>query len=620
MSGEFSVGETTVTVESSLPDDTGLEVVLPPELETGGSAIQDLTVTLGPADAQIDDRLFGYTGSARDHVLVDIDVSPVPDAAVRICLPITGELRRAAGRQRLYIIRFSDGAWEELSSETEGDAVCADVRGFSPFALVFEIDHAKRRVRDVNRAVLPELSRAMTASTLEAITSRINDAMAGGGTANAFNAQAPPEPEPGHQKPRLRLGELEDGETLSLLDSVDGSYYSVSLAGGYDAPRAESESEQSPAPRSGALGMWISGDYRSISGKGGGTVDWDGRLLSGHLGADYRFGRNFLAGVATSWSQGSFDYTASGEGSARVSGDYSSRMNSFHPYLALSLSRKLDLWTSAGWGFGEIRMDDGEIPARQKASARLATLATGADLALLGAGASSLSLRAEAWVSRVKVKDNGDRIEGLRVGTNRLRAALRGSRALSLGPGSSLVPSIEFGIRRDGGDGQTGVGGELAGGISLASSFGLSMEARGRGLLFHQGDSREWGVGGSVTFNPGGDGRGLSMSVIPSWGNSSSGVQGLWDGETAADFGTSASPRNFGLETEVGYGFHALGDRGLFTPYGAFGRPDPDSRNYRFGSRFSMNRFLDLTLEGRRREMRTADPEHELTIQGRLNW
>ncbi len=620
MSGEFSVGETTVTVESSLPEDTGLEVVLPPELESGGSDIEELTVTLAPTDAQIDAERFGYTGNGQDHVLVDIDVSPVPDAAVRVCLPITDGLRGAAGRQRLYIIRFSNGEWEELSSETEDAAVCADVSGFSPFALVFQIDHAKRRVGNVNRAILPELARAVTASTLEAITSRMEDAKAGGGTANALNAQAPPEPEPGHQKPQLRLGELENGETLSLTEAVDGSYYSVSLAGGYDAPPGESEAEPAPAPRSGGLGMWISGDYRSLSGKGGGLADWNGRLISGHLGADYRFGRSFLAGVATSWSHGSFDYSGGGEGSTRVSGDYASRMNSFHPYLGIFLSERLDLWASAGWGFGEIRMDDGEIPSRQKASARLGTLATGADLALLGGGASSLSLKGEAWISRVKLKGNGDRIEGIRVNANRLRAALQGSHALSLGSGSSLVPSLEFGIRRDGGDGETGVGGELAGGLSLASSFGLTLEARGRALLFHQGDAREWGVGGSVRFDPGGDGRGLSMSVIPSWGDGSSGVQGLWDAETAADLGTSASTRNFGLETEVGYGFPALGDRGLLTPYGAFGRPDPDSRNYRLGSRFSLNRALDLTLEGQRREIRAGDPEHELTVQGRLNW
>ena len=621
MSGEFSVGETTVTVDSTLAADTGLEVMLPAELERGGAAIEELTVTLGPTEREIDGDLFGYTGSGEDHVLVDIDVSPVPDDAVKICLPVTENLRRAAGQQRLYLIRFSGGRWEELSSETEGDMVCADVRGFSPFAVVFEIDYAKRRVGEVNRAILPELTRAMTASTLEAITSRIDDAMAGGGTTGAFGAPSPPEPEYGHAEPGLRLGEFEDGEELSLTDAVDGSYYSVSLAGGYDPmweEEGESEAEQTPASRSGGLGMWISGDYRNLSGKGGGLVDWDGRVISGHLGADYRFGRSFLAGVATSWSQGSFDYTGRGEGSARVSGDYGSRMNSFHPYLGLSLSERLGLWAAGGWGFGEIRMDDGEITGRQRASTRLGTLATGADLVLLGGEASSLSLKGEAWISRVKVKGNGGRIEGLRVKTNRLRAALEGSHALAFGSGS-LVPSLEFAIRRDGGDGETGVGGELGGGISVVSSMGLTVEARGRGLLFHQGDAKEWGVGGSVRFDPGGDERGLSMSVIPSWGNSASGVQSLWESETA-EVGSSGAERSLSLETEVGYGFPALGDRGLLTPYGAFGRAGGDGRSYRAGSRLSMGGTFDVSLEGLRTETGAGDPEHGITLQGRLNW
>ena len=620
MSGGFSVGETTVTVDSMLADDTGLAVYLPSELERGGAVIEELTVTLGPTEREIDGDLFGYTGRGADHVLVDIDVTPAPDDAVRVCLPVTENLRRAAGQQRLYLIRFSGGRWAELTSETEDDMVCADVRGFGPFAVVFEIDYAKRRVGEVSRAILPELNRAMTASTLEAITSRIDDAMAGGGEAGAFGAPLPPEPEYGHAEPGLRLGEFEDGEGLSLTDAVDGSYYSVSLAGSHAPLRGEEEpeAERAPASRAGGLGMWISGDYRNLSGKGGGLVDWDGRVLSGHLGADYRFGRSFLAGVATSWSQGSFDYTGGGEGSARVRGDYGSRMNSFHPYLGFSLSRRLNLWAAGGWGFGEIRMDDGEITGRQRASTRLGTLATGADLVLLGGDASSLSLKGEAWISRVKVKDNGGRIEGLRVKTNRLRAALEGSHALAFGSGS-LVPSLEFAIRRDGGDGETGVGGELGGGISLVSSMGLTVEARGRGLLFHQGDAKEWGVGGSVRFDPGGDERGLSMSVLPSWGNSASGVQSLWESE-AADTGSSDAERSLSLETEVGYGFAALGDSGLLTPYGAFGRSGGEERNYGVGGRLSMGGVFDVSLEGRRRELQSGGPEHELTLQGRLNW
>ena len=627
MSGEFSVGDTTVTVDSTLPADTGLEIVLPSELESGGSMIEELTVTLEPTDQEIDADLFGYTGTDDDHVLVDIDVSPVPDSAVKVCLPITEGLRRAAGQQRLYIIRFSNGSWEELSSSTEGEMVCADVRGFSPFALVYQIDYVKRRFGEVNRAILPELSRAMTASTLEAITGRIDDAMAGGGSASSLNVSASGGEEPRLVEPGLRLGELEDGETLSLLDSVDGSYFSVSLAGGYDPPgggsyasaAGEDVSGEVPGSRRGGLGVWMSGDYRNLSGNSGSVVDWDGRLVSGHLGADYLFGRSLLVGVATSWSQGSFDYTGRGEGT-RVSGEYGSRMNSFHPYAGLSVSRRLDVWVSGGWGFGEIRMDDAEVAGRQSAATRLGNLAAGASLRLLGGGASALSLKGEAWIARMRVKDDGGRIEGLRVGTNRLRAALEGSHAISVGSGSSLVPSLEFGIRRDGGDGETGVGGELGGGVAYASSFGLVVEARGRGLLFHQGDAEEWGVGGSVRFDPGGDGRGLSMSVLPSYGNGSSGVQTLWDSERASELGASNSEREFGLETEVAYGFAALGDGGLLTPYGALGRAGGDGRNYRAGSRLSMGGTFDVSLEARRAETGGGEPEHGLSLQGRLNW
>ena len=139
-SGEFSQGDTTVTVDSTLPEDTGLEVVLPTELESGGEAIEELVVTLREADedVEIDEGRFGYTGDDADHVLVDVDVSPVPDAAVRICLPITDGLRQEAGERRLYLIRFSGGTWEELSSTVEGEKVCADSSGFSPFAVVYE--------------------------------------------------------------------------------------------------------------------------------------------------------------------------------------------------------------------------------------------------------------------------------------------------------------------------------------------------------------------------------------------------------------------------------------------------------------------------------------------------
>ncbi len=53
MLGEFSQGDTKVTVDSTLPEDTGLEVILPSELESGGETIEELVITLRETDADV---------------------------------------------------------------------------------------------------------------------------------------------------------------------------------------------------------------------------------------------------------------------------------------------------------------------------------------------------------------------------------------------------------------------------------------------------------------------------------------------------------------------------------------------------------------------------------------
>ena len=630
MSGEFLVGGTTVTVDSAFSEDIGVEVILPSRLTENGAVIENLTVTLGPSGQEIDPERFGLAGEIEDHSVVDIDVTPVPDDGVGVCLPVSERLSQEAGSRRIYLIRFSNGEWRRLESSPEGEKVCADVSGFSPFAVVYEDDMAKVRIGNVNRAILPELSRAMTASTVDAISRRIDSAMDGvvpsGLDVSVFGRR-------GYMGPPLRPGELEDLEPLSLRDVFGGSSFSVSLAGGFPKKREGSketapgddsmfvepgQEQDFPSRRSSGFGVWGAGDYRSLSG-GGSSVDWDGGLFAGHLGADYRFGSGLIAGVAASLSRGSFDYTGEGR-QARVDGEYESRMNSFHPYVGLSLSRRLDAWASAGWGFGEISIDDGKISGRQRADARLASGAAGARFRLLTRGASALSLRVEAWLARLQVKDNGDAIEGLTVNTRRLRAALEGSRTFAFDSGGSLVPSVEFGIRGDGGDGETGLGAELGGGITYESASGLAVEARGRTLLFHQGDTEQWGVGGSVTFDRGGDGRGFLFSMRPSLGDSSSGVDALWNREGAEYLGASGSGRDLSLDTEVGWGFLALGDRGILTPYGAYGRFGDEGGTYRVGGRLDVGSSFNIALEGKRWERRTGGTEHGVVLEGRMNW
>ncbi len=116
---------------------------------------------------------------------------------------------------------------------------------------------------------------------------------------------------------------------------------------------------------------------------------------------------------------------------------------------------------------------------------------------------------------------------------NRLRLALEGSHEQALAWGGSLTPSLELGLRHDGGDGITGGGVEIGGGLRYRDpATGLTIEGSGR-VLTGQDEYREWGLGGSVRFDPGAGGRGLSFSLFPTWGQTSSGVERLWDQDVA---------------------------------------------------------------------------------------
>ena len=215
-------------------------------------------------------------------------------------------------------------------------------------------------------------------------------------------------------------------------------------------------------------------------------------------------------------------------------------------------------------------------------------------------------LKGEASVARVEVAGNGDLIEKETVYANRLRLALEGSHEQTLAWGGSLTPSLELGLRRDGGDGETGGGVEIGGGLRYRDpAIGLAVEGSGR-VLAGQGDYREWSFGGSVRFDPGAGGRGLSFSLLPAWGETASGVDRLWDQDVAelASDDTAANDNvpQMRLDGELGYGLGALGGHGLLTPYGGFALADEGSRRYRIGSRFEIAPAFNLSLEGDCRE------------------
>ena len=75
-------------------------------------------------------------------------------------------------------------------------------------------------------------------------------------------------------------------------------------------------------------------------------------------------------------------------------------------------------------------------------------------------------------------------------GVTRVRTALEGSRRFTLGGGRlPLTPSVEIGLRRDGGDGETGAFMDVGGGLAFTDTVtGLLLDVRVRTLVVHQAE------------------------------------------------------------------------------------------------------------------------------------
>ena len=474
--------------------------------------------------------------------------------------------------------------------------------------VIAAITAMRKRLRRVNEAVLPELARAMTASTADAVADRLGlTAPDMGNTGSEILASF---------ARLLQANErtLNEGD-LSWRRALAGKSFALGVSGdGGDGARG--------------VEVWGAGDWRNLSLDG--PIDSDGDMFAGHLGVDAALGDGVRAGAAISRFESSVDYTDH-VGKTPVAGTHKSRMTSVHPYAGLSLPDGSRLWALAGYGRGKIEIEDAEAGLQSSGSALL-TAAAGAEARLLSEGATAFDLKGDAEAARLEVDDNNDRIEGLSVRTWRMRLALEGSHGFEWFPETVLTPSLELGLRWDGGDGETGVGVEIGGSLGYVDrKKGLTAEISGRALAAHEGGAREWGASGLLRLDPGVEGRGLSLSLSPSWGDAASGMARLWeDGLTGPPangelsngaVGVRAGAPEGRIEAELGYGLPAFDGAGLVTPYSGVAFANGGERRYRVGGRLDLGTGIDLSLEGSRRESTHRTPaEHGANLMLRMNW
>ena len=468
-----------------------------------------------------------------------------------------------------------------------------------------QVNAARRNA--VVESVLPQVMRVMTAGTVDAVSARIEQAISGRPSSRAFSIAGAST----FSDALLANGQALESDAFELERLLAGSSFTLPL----------NAAGSGGGVRIGNLTLWGSGDYRSFSGGSGSSISYDGDVASANVGFDTSLSEDLLAGMSVAQAQGTVDYTDS----FALAGELESTLTSVNPYLGWRSPGGVNLWATAGHGWGEVEVDD-ETAGLQASDLTQQMMAVGVSGELLKSdegsqgGSTSLRIKAETAFTRADVDGSGT-LESTTLRASRHRLVLEGLGVRELASGAAFTPSFEVGMRRDGGDGETGTALEAGGGLRYSDpETGLIVESRARTLIGHDGDYEEWGVSGLIQLDPGPGGRGLAFTVQPAWGRTAGGVQRLWNSGVIGGAGL-ADQAGRRMSAEIGYGLAAAPGLGVVTPYAGLEFAGEGARWWRMGTRWRVAPDASLSLEGTRRDATDDEgPEHGLMLRGGMRW
>ena len=333
------------------------------------------------------------------------------------------------------------------------------------------------------------------------------------------------------------------------------------------------------------------------------TISVHGDVESALLGAEWE-GEDVKAGVVVSHSTGEGGYAGSGEGRIEAS------LTGAWPWGRLALNEAVDVWGAAGYGAGTLELTpqrpngegDGETLAADLGVARGAAGLRGTVLApasveeARGLDALTIVAKTDAMAVRSTLDEGagvaGGRLEATEATVTRLRLGAEARLPIAIGAQGALTPSLELGMRHDGGDAETGFGIDGAAGLAIsAPSLGIEAEVKGRALLSHEASGFEqWGIAGAIAWaqNPG-NARGAKITLQHSAGpmSASGAASTLWTRPTLEGIGgadTDAEDDDRRIDLNVGYGITAVGGRFMVTPEATAGLSG-SSRDWSLGVR-----------------------------------
>lgn len=477
---------------------------------------------------------------------------------------------------------------------TPAQLVSDSSNGISSVEITINATNTSAMNAEINRAILPQVARALTDQGMQVIAQRMVPAAAEKARLTIRGQSSVVETAATHGQAIMQ-------GRATLKDLIRGSEFVLPLQNSANAGWLNQ------------VTFWGGGDSKELDDDGD-AVQWDGDLFSTHVGADVRLRDDWLAGLAVYQSHGDFDYEV-----GNVRGTHELKISGVRPYLGWTRpDKQLNLWAIAGYGEGEIQITaDSSANAGGKHSGDVALKSIGA-----GGGSEvwqgdSAKLRIKGDIAQTKmVVDRSAQISSQTVDVRRVRLALEATRTHVLASGARLFPQVEFGLRHDAGDGRTTSGAELSGGLKYIGSR-VTFAGKARVLMGYD-DYDEWGVSALLHFVPGADGNGLSFTIQPAYGDTASDVRTIWN------YHPNAAAHAYGARMQVALGYGVSTAGGLLTPYTELTAGEV-TRRHRVGLKWQRNEVLDLHLFGEQPYDADAHEnghayEKEVSLEGRVSF
>ena len=333
--------------------------------------------------------------------------------------------------------------------------------------------------------------------------------------------------------------------------------------------------------------LWGHVDRQGFDGDG-----FDGDLISFYIGADADFGNDWLAGVALSHSSGDADYKFD-SAYASGTGDLDTNMVSVIPYVRWSVDDLAEVWAIAGAGWGDVDLSRSATAEESEADLSMWMLSAGGRRVLASGAEWNFALTGDAGILEMQTDGGAGLVDDMNVDVGRVKVAFEGERVISMEDGNRFAIFGQVGGRHDTGDGETGSGVELMGGVRYDSAGRIRVEASARLLGLHSaGGYEENGVSLSAIVRPRADGTGASLALSSYLGagmsaNNASLEQGYgYPGRRLEDFGPESDA--WGMDARIGYSLNVRRLSGLMTPFASFDMAGNEGHGMRMGLRYDL--------------------------------